>query len=233
LGPHRDSPAAAEDPVQLAAWREQYEAITPGDCSIKRDYGSLVRVTFRYMTSRIDLLSAPDPRTFFTNVSFLTFASRIQQLDLTTCKDDDAMESVRLGRLVCGLLQRPAAFRNIASLRCGPLGLNALQRGPAAASCGNGSPVAVFTYQILWLTRVFASRKPSRWMRSTSATVNPNRKKFSKPTSSFISTLAPSSVPMAPCYVARRNWRRQPIHNRASDLRQRRPQHGLITAVSR
>jgi hypothetical protein len=60
-----------------------------------------------------------------TVVSFLVIASRMQKVDLITWQDDDAIESVHLGNLVCGATAAPAAIRrscacNVASLALRP-----------------------------------------------------------------------------------------------------------------
>jgi hypothetical protein len=108
----------------------------PGDCSITRDYGSLVRVTFRYFASPVDLLSTSERRAFFDSRVIYRVASRIQKLDRITWQDDVAIESVRLG------LNRVLSARPT-------------DRGSPEASLGH--PVAIFTYQIACLTSIFAS----------------------------------------------------------------------------
>jgi hypothetical protein len=49
--PRRGHPesAAADSHARPAAWRERYRRFQYGDCSTKRDYGSPIRVTFRFI----------------------------------------------------------------------------------------------------------------------------------------------------------------------------------------
>jgi hypothetical protein len=147
LSPYRDSPATAEHSDQLAAWRVRYEAITPVTAPsrgiIGPSSGSLAD-TLRHGW----ICCGAGPLRFFDGRDI----SRVCQLNSTTRPHSVALDD--WPAVHCSARWRST---NLASPHCERSRTERVAARPAAALVDNDSSVAVFTHQIVWFTRVFAS----------------------------------------------------------------------------